>query len=123
MSVGQKDLLELSGIFGELLSDALDIIDHEKISIFKRKRDQREYIEIIEDQNTVFKLLPNINYCMCPKFRQKVIAAKEVYTCKHVLAAKLALLIRKFKVETPIDDAFSFSIQLIKPQTTITLEE
>lgn len=116
-------MLELSGIFGELLSEALRIIDHDKVCVYRRIRNQRGYIEIIENQSKIFKLLPNINYCMCPTFRHKVIIKNEFYTCKHVLAAKLALLIGKIKVSMITDDAFSFSIQMIKPIPTNLYDE
>lgn len=123
ISVERRDLLELSGIFGELLPEALGIIDHDKVSVCRRLRNQRDYIEIFENQNTFFKLLPNINYCMCATFHHKVIIRNEFYTCKHVLAAKLALLIGKIKISTLSHDAFSLSIQMIKPITTNLLEE
>lgn len=103
------------GLFGCQIQSALDIIDREKVTIYRRAGDQREYIEVIEHQSSICKLLPNINYCMCVTFREKVITNNEWYTCKHVLAAKLAKLTGKAKLETTTDDAFTFSMQMIKP--------
>lgn len=114
-TVADKDLLELYGIFGDQLQIALDIIDRDKITIFRRVSDNRQYIEIVQQQNSIYKLLPNINYCMCAEFREKVIGAGDLYTCHHVLAAKLAILLDKAKIETPNDDAFSFSLRMIRP--------
>lgn len=114
-SVADSDLLELYGIFGDQLRAALDIIDRDKISIYRRVSDSREYIEIAQHQNSIHKLLPQINYCMCAEFRDKVIATGELYTCCHVLAAKLAVLLDKVKIETCNDDAFAFSMQMIRP--------
>lgn len=114
-SVSDEDLLELYGIFGVTLQEALDIIDREQITIFRRASDQREYIEISEHQHNIFKLLPNINYCTCSTFCEKVINSNDLYTCKHVLAAKLTLLTGTAKVETSSDDVFTFSLQMIKP--------
>lgn len=113
--VADEDLLELYGVFGVILQDALDIIDREQITIFRRASDQREYIEISEHQHNIFKLLPNINYCTCSTFREQVINSDESYTCKHVLAAKLSIIIGSAKVETSADDVFTFSLQMIKP--------
>ncbi|XP_031623193.1 zinc finger SWIM domain-containing protein 7-like [Contarinia nasturtii] len=118
-----KDLLELNGIFGTLLAESLDLLDREKITIHRRASDNREYFEIIEDQNSVYKLLPNLNYCMCKTFRDKVLNTNELYTCKHVLASRLCVLIGKVKVETKSDDAFIFSLQLIRPMSTIVADE
>lgn len=122
-SVEDKDLLELSGIFGDLLPEALDIIDFDRVTIHKDPSQRRQYIEIIEDQNTISKLLPNINYCTCPTFHEKVIKSNELYTCKHVLAFKLAILTNKFKERTARNnDAFWFSIRMIKPMSTISAD-
>lgn len=118
-AVAEKDLLELYGIFGEQLQVALDIIDRDKITIFRRASDNRQYIEIVQQQNSIFKLLPNINYCMCADFREKVIATGQLYTCNHVLAAKLAVLLGKPKIETSNDDAFSFSLRMIRPVSSV----
>lgn len=114
-AVADKDLLELYGLFGDQLYAALDIIDRDKVTIFRRASDNRQYIEIFMQQNSIHKLLPNINYCMCADFREKVIATGELYTCHHVLAAKLAILLGKAKIETPNEDAFSFSLRMIRP--------
>lgn len=103
------------GLFGDQLQAALDIIDRDKVTIFRRASDNRQYIEILEQQNSIHKLLPNINYCMCVEFREKVIATGQLYTCYHVLAAKLALLLAKPKIETSNEDAFSFSLRMIRP--------
>lgn len=113
----------MNGVFGTLLSEALEIIDREKITVHKRLSDNRQYIEIIEDQNTVYKLLPNIYHCMCPTFREKVILTNELYVCQHVLAAKLAGLIGKIKIETASDDAVTFSLQLIVPMSKVLANE
>lgn len=108
-------MIELSGIFGKILPQALELIDRERIIIHRRATDQREYIEIIEDHNSIFKLMPYTNYCMCIEFQEKVLLCGEQYTCKHVLAARLAGLIDKIKIIFESDDEFNVSIQLIQP--------
>lgn len=108
-------MLELYGIFGDQLRAALDIIDRDKITIYRRAGDNRQYIEITQQKNSIFKLLPNINYCMCAEFREKVIGSRELYTCHHVLAAKLAGLLGKAEIKTSADDTFTFSLQMIRP--------
>lgn len=116
-SVADTDLLELNGIFGNLLSQALDIIERDRVTIYRRASDQREYFEIAEDHNITFKLLPYMNYCLCTEFQEKVITTSEQYTCKHVLAARLAGIINKVKIEKVSDDTFTFCLQMIKPTT------
>lgn len=116
-------MLELYGIFGATLQEALDIIDREKVTIYRRASDQREYIEIAEHQQNIFKVLPNINYCTCSEFCDKVINSNELYTCKHVLAAKLSYLTGSVKEESATDDAFTFSLQMIKPISISSIDE
>lgn len=60
---------------------------------------------------------------MCTTFRDKVISTKEFYTCKHVLAARLAVLLGKVKVEAVKDDVFGFSLRMIKPMSTNSSDE
>lgn len=117
--VVDTDLLELYGIFGEELKSALDFIDRKKVSIYRRISDNREYIEIAQNRNSIYKLIPNINYCMCAEFQKKVIATGELYTCCHVLAGKLAVLLGKITLEKCNDEAFTFSLQMIRPVSSV----
>lgn len=45
-TVLDKDLLELYGLFGDQLQTALDIIDRDKIKVFRRASDNRQYVRI-----------------------------------------------------------------------------
>lgn len=51
-------------------------------------------------------------------FQSKVIHSSEEYTCKHVLAARLAGLIGKVKTVTVANDVFTFSLKLIESMTS-----
>lgn len=86
----------------------------EKITVYRRISDNRVYIEIAQHQNSISKVLPNMNYCMCAEFRNSVIGSSELYTCSHVLG----FLLNKIKIETCGDDAFVFSLQIIQPVST-----
>lgn len=100
------DLLELHGIFGETLKGALDIIDKDRVKILRCNNQLRELIEIQGHRHMVYRLFPNINYCSCEAFQRGVILQKQSYTCKHILAARLATIIGKFTEEICTDDAF-----------------
>lgn len=114
-----EDLLELHGLFGNILESALDIIDREKIKIVRAQSRIREYIEIFDRNGQVHKLFPNINYCPCHSFRIQVLQLQSQYTCKHVLAAKLAQLLDKQKEEILADDLFNSLIEQISTQQSI----
>lgn len=60
---------------------------------------------------------------MCMEFQEKVLLTSEQYTCKHVLAARLAGLIDKVKIEFETDDAFGVSIQLIQSTSFESIDE
>lgn len=107
-------MLELHGIFGETLKLALDIVDRDRVKIYRNTNLLRELIEIPGHQSVVYKLLPNINYCSCQAFQRKVLFEQQSFTCKHVLAAKLAQILGKVTEEIVTDDLFNFLIQLIQ---------
>lgn len=114
ISVAPDDLLELSGLFGvSLVESALALIDSEKVKIYRSQSRSGEFIEIPGHNGIVYKLFPNINHCRCQTFNEQVLQFKSQYTCKHILAAKLAVHLGKEKVEIIADDLFNFLIQQI----------
>lgn len=117
--VKPSDLLGLNGFFGkEVTEAALDILDSKRIKLYTTARKSRNFIEVEPSYRTgtTFKIFPNINYCPCKSFRTEVLAKDIQYTCKHVLASKLAIISGKFTTEIVSDDLFIFLIQQISEQ-------
>lgn len=97
-------ITELSNIFGDQFERAISIIEDQKITIYRTQTNNyRRVIEITGSNNAVYKLFPNKNYCPCTGFKYKVLIQKVEYTCKHVLAAKIGILLNKLN-ETILTD-------------------
>lgn len=109
------DLLELYGIFGNLLHAALDLVDHNRVKLYTPSNKNRKIVEIQAAHLTgiTYKFFPHINYCPCKEFKEHVIGSGEAYTCKHVLAAKLSSISGKQTEEVIDDELFKFLIQTI----------
>lgn len=119
-TVKPSDLQELSGLFGDdIVESALDLIDSKRLKLYTTTKNIRQFIEIEPNYQTgliAVKLFPNINYCPCEHFRHDVLLNDNQYTCKHVLATKLAIISGKISIETVADDLFNFLIQQINEQ-------
>lgn len=105
-----EDLQELYGIFGEVLERALDLIDRDQIKVYLPSKRGRQLLEIYGQHGAIYRFFPNIVYCPCKFFKHFVLATKAEYTCKHVLAAKLATILDRCKEEIISEDAFTFLI-------------
>lgn len=88
-------ITELSNIFGDQFERAISIIEDQKITIYRTLANNQRVVEISGSNNAIYKLFPNKNYCPCTGFKYKVLIQKVEYTCKHVLAAKIGILLNK----------------------------
>lgn len=66
----------------------------------------------------MYKLLRDTNYCSCNSFRYQVLLGTQ-FTCKHVLAGKLAALLGQWRIETVTVAQFNVLIEQVVRQTTI----
>ncbi|XP_053673611.1 zinc finger SWIM domain-containing protein 7-like [Anopheles nili] len=91
-------LLELEALFGHrLLLRAIEIIDGKQlITLYRTPDGDSALVEVPGSQlGTVYKVFPHINFCACESFRGNVLSENNQPTCKHVLAARLALILGK----------------------------
>lgn len=116
------EILELHNLFGDTLERALSIIDKSIIKIYKKQVDNhRSIIEVPGSKDRVYRFFPDINYCPCEAYAYQVLKSRSQYTCKHILAAKIALLTNK-RVEIEILSAHQFDV-IIELITTAGFEE
>jgi predicted nucleic acid-binding Zn finger protein len=97
-----------------LLERALDLIDKKKIVCYKTKSELNKILEIEGSQREVYKFFPEINYCSCYSFRFQVLKNQQAYTCKHVLAARIALILDRVQEEVVSEENFKYLLKLIK---------
>lgn len=107
--VTDDELQELFGLFGDTFERALNIIDKLIIKVYKKQVNNRTIIEIPGSNSSVYRLFPNVNYCTCESYQYLVLKSRTQYTCKHILAAKVALLTNKNTVTEVLTD-FQFNV-------------
>lgn len=79
---------------------ALHILEHQTIVIYTKTPKTIEVAEITEVRRSLLlvRLFPQLNYCTCKYFQEKVLGnqnTKEaIYTCKHALALRLAFVLK-----------------------------
>ncbi|XP_053660882.1 zinc finger SWIM domain-containing protein 7-like [Anopheles marshallii] len=98
----KSHLLELESLFGQaLLSRAIGIVyGKQPITAYCNSDGQCSILDVPGSKyGTVYKVFPGINFCACESFRDWVLKQKRQPTCKHVLAARLALILRRIKDE------------------------
>ncbi|KAG4076839.1 hypothetical protein HA402_004441 [Bradysia odoriphaga] len=108
--VTDGELRDLSGIFGETLDRAAEIILNGSIKLYKRQVNNRTIIEIAGSNDSVYRFFPNTNYCPCEAYQYHVLKSRSEYTCKHILAAKIALLCLDHRIVTEVMPDAQFNV-------------
>ncbi|KAJ8956067.1 hypothetical protein NQ318_016518 [Aromia moschata] len=84
-----QELLEnLHSLFGESFVLATELLEKRKIIEYEVDNGLRRIFKVImgKEQYTVYE---NINFCHCKTFHLQVLEARNILTCKHILAVKL----------------------------------
>ncbi|XP_055853349.1 uncharacterized protein LOC129917058 [Episyrphus balteatus] len=116
-----QEYIELNVLFQEeVLAKAFHIIDTQTIVSYRQENTTNELIEFAGSwpSQTVYKLFPFINFCHCTFFKDEILKAPEpaYYTCEHVIAARLARILNKLKIEILPKHKFNFIQKQIAPQ-------
>lgn len=93
-------LLGLNSLFSSLIiENALQLIDDDSVYLIEYQ--QRRVLQIVGSKGDIYTILETVNFCMCDFFKYQVLKDKAL-CCKHVLAAKIAIIIGKYrtKIET-----------------------
>lgn len=97
--VQPRDYLELNSLFGTVLSRSLEVLETCVIKHYLSDFvDHPGIIEVFGSTGKSYKFYTGINYCTCPSFTFDVIKHKSQYTCKHNLAARLAIILKRIQV-------------------------
>jgi len=94
-------LLSLNSVFGSTLTEhALELIDDG--SVFLIVSHLRSILQIVGSRGDIYTIMETANFCTCNFFKHQVLKDKAL-CCKHFLAAKVALILKRFKTknETP----------------------
>lgn len=94
--VTDEDLLSLHSVYGAVLERSFEILEKYSTFVAYTTTDKsRILIEIKGDNDRCYRVFPRINYCPCRSFKHQVIEQKAQILCKHVLAARIALILGK----------------------------
>lgn len=116
------DLLQLRSLFGDTLDRALYILDHTEVTRYELIEGNRKLLEVKGSTGCIYKLFPNSNFCSCESFKYQVLLSSGTqtqqpqFTCKHVLAAKLAPFLGRLEVKRLPSDKFNFLMQQLAKQ-------
>ncbi|XP_041456874.1 zinc finger SWIM domain-containing protein 7-like [Lytechinus pictus] len=83
-------LSALHFMFGPPLLQALDLVDHQSVTLIKSEPAGRIVYQVVGSSGSPYLCLPSAGYCPCLFFSFAVIKRKEVPMCKHMLAILLA---------------------------------
>lgn len=106
---------QLEALLGHnVLVRSLDIIDKKKITLYTTKNGLRQLLEIEGSNREIYKFFPDLNYCCCHSFRFQVLKNLEKYTCKHVLAGRIASCLGLLTKEVVTETNFNYLVKQIK---------
>ncbi|XP_058984187.1 uncharacterized protein LOC101887367 [Musca domestica] len=101
-------LVELDALLSSrVVQAALQLLDYQNIVIYHNSSKTQQIAEINEGYRhgtlKLVRLFPRINYCTCDNFQQQVVGnqtnpSTAPYTCEHVLALRLAVLLESDKL-------------------------
>lgn len=98
-------LFSLNSVFGMMLTEhALELIDDD--SVFLIECHERRILQIVGSRGDIYTIMENVNFCTCDFFKHQVLKDKSL-CCKHFLAAKVALILKSFKVKSETPDGLT----------------
>lgn len=54
-----------------------------------------------------YTLFSDVNFCQCPAYRHQVLNNKGNVTCKHILAVRLAKILKNYRTDTVTPQQFA----------------
>ncbi|KAF2896554.1 hypothetical protein ILUMI_09604 [Ignelater luminosus] len=96
-------LQSLHAVFGNVLIRAAEMLENASFLRYQTHNKKRQLIKVV-NRSEQYTLFTNINFCHCQAFKYQVLQTRNVITCKHVLAAKLAHICGQMKVELVTDN-------------------
>lgn len=98
-TVTNRDVLELHSLFGTLAHRSLQILDTSTVRYYLCEN--RTPVIIVEGNDTIpYAFYAGCNYCSCDSFKYNVKVHKLQYTCKHNLASRLAIALKREQIVT-----------------------
>lgn len=101
------ELPSLHSVFGNVLERSLDILEkYPTFTAYTTKNKLRVLLEIKGENDRCYRVFPRINYCPCRSFKHQVLENKSQVYCKHVLAARIALILGRITEHEVTQDQY-----------------
>lgn len=101
VKVSDENLLALYSVFGEVAERALQLLESQRICLIQVEGKSRYFFKVIgKGTAPSYILFPDVNFCQCPAYKYQVINSSMYITCKHVLAVRLAKILRKYRTDS-----------------------
>ncbi|CAH4027896.1 unnamed protein product [Pieris brassicae] len=89
-----EEILTLHSVFGATLQRAFEILEkYPTLETYSNCNNGRVLVEIKGENDRCYRVFPRINFCPCLAFKHQVIEKKSQLMCKHVLAARIAMIL------------------------------
>lgn len=103
--VTPSQYLQLFALFGDLLSRALILVDKRAISQYTYQ-DQPPIYAVTSGKDR-YLVQSGVNFCSCPSHRYQVTQSNAEFTCKHVLACRLATILCRHTTTAASEEFFT----------------
>jgi len=98
-------LLSLNSVFGSTITEhALELIDDD--SVFLIESHERHIFQIVGSKGDIYTIMETSNFCTCEFFKHQVLKDKAL-CCKHFLAAKVAIILGRFKTKNETSEGIT----------------
>ena len=98
-------------VFGNNFSNALDLIDRNSVTVYSGEKSGRQIAVVGGSSGMRYTLLLQGHYCPCQSYQYTVIQGRGARYCKHLLALKLSLAMKRAKLETVSDERIRLLIE------------
>lgn len=86
-------------MYGSVLERGLEILETCIIKLYKCDKVRHDgIVELLGTNGDNYKFYPTVNYCSCKSFNFEVRSRKNLFTCKHNVAARLSIVLQRIQV-------------------------
>ena len=97
-------LVAFHSVFGNNFSNALDLLDRNSVTVYSGEKSERQCAVVGGSSGKRYTVLVQGHYCPCQSYQYTVIQGRGAQYCKHLLALKLGLAMKRNKLETVSDE-------------------
>ena len=105
-TINSDDLLALNNLCGQMVLQALDLVDKSSIKLSSCPSGRKVY-EVLGSSKSTYVCLTTSNFCSCLSFQYSVLMRGDSLMCKHLLAVHIADAVGMVTQQTVSDQDMS----------------